>query len=105
MMDSRETVKAIGLELERRGAYRFFDCEEDDYHDIYDIEYLVDSDFDLIGATVAIAVGGPHISIDTRTGTIALHHGNQEAFWYLSEEARDDVAEYFKEIYEMRRGA
>lgn len=105
MMDSRETVKAIGLELEKKGAYAFFDCEEENYHDIFDIEYTLNSDFDLIGVTVAIAIGGPHISIDTRSGTVALQHGAQEAYWYLSAEARDDVAEYFCEIYEMRREA
>lgn len=105
MTDNYETVKSIGLELEEKGAYRFFDYEEENYHDIYDIEYTLSSDLEMIGANVAIAVGGPHISIDTRTGTIALHHGSQEAFWYLSEEARDDVDSYFRELYDMRRGA
>ncbi len=105
MMHYHDTVKAIGLELEKKGAYRFFDLDEEDYHDIYDIEYTLDSDLDLIGARIAIAVGGPTIHVDTRTGTISLHHGTQTAYWYLSEETRDDVDSYFRELYEMRRGA
>lgn len=51
------------------------ECSAFDYlQDALDIEYIVASDRKtLLGARVLVAFGGPHIWINTRTGTVEGH--------------------------------
>lgn len=99
MMSNREYVESVADELERKGAYAFFEDDE-----IFDIEYSIDARLDFRGARAMIACGGPNVYIDSKAGAVDLYWGSDEAHWYLSADCKKDVDSYFEEMYQMMRG-
>lgn len=60
-----------GRDIENEGEFSAFDYLQD----ALDIEYIVTSKGEYLGARVLVAFGGPNIWINTRTKTI-------EGFWW-----------------------
>lgn len=58
-----------GRDIENEGEYSAFDYLQD----ALDIEYIVNSKSEYLGARVLVAFGGPNIWINTRTNTVEGH--------------------------------
>lgn len=96
MMSNSAYVKAVAEELETKGAYAYFEAE-----DIFDIEYSIDDQLNYRGVRIMIACGGPTVYIDSKTGSVDLFWGSEEAHYYLSPSCRDDINGYFSERFQM----
>lgn len=75
MSDLKDNVKSIAKTLsEGFGNELNHDDEEfsvfDYLQDALDIEYIVNSKREYLGARVLVAFGGPNIWVNTRTGTV-----------------------------------
>ena len=77
----RDHCEEIAKQI-RTGAYDFEPNEDDTepnaYHylqDALDIEYVVNSKGEYLGARILVAFGGPNIWINTRTGEV-------EGYWW-----------------------
>lgn len=55
-----------GRDIESEGEFSAFDYLQD----VLDIEYIVNSKGEYLGARVLVAFGGPNIWVNTRTGTV-----------------------------------
>jgi hypothetical protein len=64
-----------GRDIDSEGDYSAFDYLEG----VLDIEYIVNSKAEYLGARVLVAFGGPNIWINTRTGTIEGHWWHEKA--------------------------
>lgn len=58
-----------GRDIDSEGEYSAFDYLQD----ALDIEYIVNSKREYLGARVLVAFGGPNIWINTRTNTVEGH--------------------------------
>ena len=58
-----------GRDIDSEGEYSAFDYLQD----ALDIEYIVNSKREYLGARVLVAFGGPNIWVNTRTGTVEGH--------------------------------
>jgi hypothetical protein len=65
-----------GRDIESEGEFSAFDYLQD----ALDIEYIVNSKKEYLGARVLVAFGGPNIWIDTRTKTVEGHWWGNSAF-------------------------
>lgn len=64
-----------GRDIENEGEFSAFDYLQD----ALDIEYIVNSKKEYIGARVLVAFGGPNIWINTRTKTVEGHWWSDSA--------------------------
>lgn len=68
--------------------------------DALDVEYLLDSQKNLIGVNLYVTLGGPTCWIDTRRGEVVCRWGTEEGrAWVPSEiceEINDSYAEYLQ---------
>ena len=94
MNDNKKYVEAIAKMLEEQGAYKYF--EEDDP---LDIEWTLDYTMHFRGANVAVTLGGPNVYINTFHGSVDLYWGNEEEHAYLSVRCRDELNDYFEELF------
>ena len=99
MNDNKKYVEAIAKMLEEQGAYKYF--EEDD---ALDIEWTLDYTMQFRGANVAVTLGGPNVYINTFHGSVDLYWGNEEEHAYLSMRCRDELNDYFEELFNMISG-
>lgn len=65
-----------GRDIESEGEYSAFDYLQD----ALDIEYIVSSKKEYLGARVLVAFGGPNIWINTRTKTVEGYWWGDSAF-------------------------
>lgn len=65
-----------GRDIDNEGEFSAFDYLQD----ALDIEYIVNSKGEYLGARVLVAFGGPNIWINTRTKTIEGYWWNDKAF-------------------------
>ena len=69
--------------------------------DALDIEYIVSSSHEYLGARILVAFGGPNIWINTRTNTVEGYWWGSEAFAHFDDELGLD--DYITELYECTR--
>jgi hypothetical protein len=65
-----------GRDIENEGEFSAFDYLED----ALDIEYIVSSKGEYLGARVLVAFGGPNIWVNTRTHTVEGHWWGDSAY-------------------------
>lgn len=65
-----------GRDIENEGEFLAFDYLQD----ALDIEYIVNSKGEFLGARVLVAFGGPNIWVNTRTGTVEGHWWGDSAY-------------------------
>jgi len=65
-----------GRDIENEGEFSAFDYLQD----ALDIEYIVSSKGDYLGARVLVAFGGPNIWVNTRTNTVEGHWWGDNAY-------------------------
>ena len=65
-----------GRDIENEGEFSAFDYLED----ALDIEYIVNSKGEYLGARVLVAFGGPNIWVNTRTKTVEGHWWGDSAY-------------------------
>lgn len=63
-------------DIENEGEFSAFDYLQD----ALDIEYIVTSKGEFLGARVLVAFGGPNIWVNTRTGTVEGHWWSDSAY-------------------------
>lgn len=69
-----------------------------------DIEYILDSDFTLIGARLFTALGGPTIWADTRDNEVVGHWGTEKVTRWLPSEISEEINDLLVEIMRNRDG-
>jgi hypothetical protein len=57
--------------------------------DVYDIEYIVNSDGEFKSARILVAFGGPNIWIDFQTKSVELYWWGDRATAYFTDDAMD----------------
>lgn len=108
MNELKEHVDSIAKSI-TSGSYDFesecsdYDepCAGDYLKDCLDIEYIISSAGDFLGARVLVAFGGPNIWINTRTNTV-------EGFWWSDSSFASFIDnlglnDYLEEIYECTK--
>jgi len=126
-MTAREQLKsdvksyAATIESAVSGGEEFFNdyVDEDDaenYDDVYsrlekyfedvlDIDFVVSARLEYRGAKILLACGGPAIQLDTNNGCImGTWFGEEPAEYYLTNDARRAVDDYFAEKWDCVRG-
>ena len=61
-----------------------------------DIEYTLNSQKELIGVRIYVALGGPTCWIDTRNGEVVCAWGDRAAAW-LASEICDEINDFYAE--------
>lgn len=79
-------------DAERVSMYDYMD-------DVLDIEYIIDSTREYIGARLYVALGGPTIYVDTRDQSVRLYWGGERAEWGLSCNACDALDDVLGEVW------
>ena len=109
--DITRQVKAIIAELEGRNTewktesvtldedQTLYDIGAYEYlHDVLDIEYVVNSQHEYLGARVLVAFGGPNIWINTRTNEVQGYWGGDSCIRHFDDNLGiDDVLREFWE--------
>lgn len=73
-------------------------CDLWDYvEQAFDVEYILDSRFRLLGVKLYVALGGPTIHLDTRENAIVGHWGGDRETIYFDYEISDAINEIFEE--------
>ena len=83
---------------DRVSFYTYFD-------DVLDIEYRINSRCNYVGVVLTVAVGGPHIDIDTREREVKGYWGGDRASWGIFGDVADDIDTVFEEHYNSVKGA
>jgi hypothetical protein len=84
------------IEESEAEAASIYDYFEDD---IYNINYILDSNKELEAVRVMIACGGPNIYINTWDKQVELFWWTESGKWYLSTELCEEINSYFEIIY------
>lgn len=80
---------------EQQSLYDYFD-------DIYDIEYRIDSNWELRSVQIMVACGGPNIYIDTADAEVKLFWWSDRASYPISYSTRDEIESYFEDLFKCR---
>ena len=87
-------------EMEEYGeAYDFYSY----FADALDIEYTIGGNMDFLGARIAVALGGPNIYVNTRTGYVEGYWGTDKAEAWIPSEVCDEINAIFEEQYNAAR--
>jgi hypothetical protein len=99
------------IELDRALEQPFGTCEheEHEYHadaydyleEVLDIQYLVSSDREYLGARLLLTYGGPNAWLDTRTGEVTVYWGSDTATVRVPQSFTDALDEALAELWEM----
>ena len=95
--DEGHICPACGEEIEdgdeeQQSLYDYFD-------DVFDIEYRISGGREYRSVQIMIACGGPNIYIDTGTAQVELYWWGDRASYPISYSARDEIDEYFEELF------
>lgn len=71
---------------------------------VLDTEYILDSNFTLIGARLYVAMGGPTIWVDTRDNEVVGSWGTEKVVRWLPYEIADEINDLLVEIMGNRDG-
>ena len=72
--------------------------------DVLDTEYILDSNFTLIGARLYITLGGPTIYVDTHDNEVVGHWGTEQVTRWLPSEIADEINDLLIEVMGNRDG-
>lgn len=72
--------------------------------DVLDTEYILDSNFTLIGARLYVALGGPTIWINTRDNEVVGNWGTEKVVRWLPYEIADEINDLLVEVMGNRDG-
>lgn len=72
--------------------------------DVLDTEYILDSNFTLIGARLYITLGGPTIYVDTHDNEVVGHWGTEQVTRWLPSEIADKINDLLIEVMGNRDG-
>ena len=104
-------VKEIETLFEMDDAERERREDAGENTDLYDyiaealsIEYILDSEFTLIGARLYVALGGPTIYVDTRDNEIVGHWGTEKVVRWLPFEIADEMNDTLVELMAGKDG-
>ena len=87
-------------EMEENGeAYNLYSY----FDDALDIEYTISGNMDLLGARIAVTLGGPNIYINTRTGYVEGYWGTDKAEAWIPSEVCDEINTIFEDYYNAAR--
>ena len=99
------------IEAERALGHQFGLCEheEHDFHadaydwleDVLEIQYLVSSDRQYLGARLLLSWGGPNTWLDTKTGALTVYWGSDSATVYVPNSFTDALDEALEEIWSI----
>jgi hypothetical protein len=99
------------IELDRALEQPFGTCshEEHDFHadaydyleDVLDIQYLVSSDRQYLGARLLLSYGGPNTWLDTRSGNLSVYWGSDTATVNVPLSFTGALDEALAELWEM----
>lgn len=64
-----------------------------------DIEYVLNSNKELIGVTIYVTLGGPTCYIDTRHSCVVCHWGLDEATVPIDNDTSEGINFYFEELF------
>lgn len=88
--EEREEVEETGEQL------NLWDYFTDD---VYNIDYILDSNRELKAVRVMIACGGPNIYIDTETEKVELYWWTERGEAYIDRDVCEEVNEVFRELF------
>jgi hypothetical protein len=71
--------------------------------DILDLEFTCTADRSYISAEFALGIGGPNIYVDTRRGVVKGGWGNARSEYYIDDEVKDWLDDYFDDMWNMGR--
>lgn len=99
------------IEAERALGHQFGLCEheEHDFHatawdyleDVLDIQYLVSSQREYLGARLLLSWGGPNTWLDTRSGQVTVYWGSDKATVEVPLSFTGALDEALAELWEM----
>ena len=69
--------------------------------DVLDIQYLVSSQREYLGARLLLSWGGPNTWLDTKTGAITVYWGSDSATVYAPQSFTDALDQALAELWEM----
>ena len=74
-------------------------CEDltDYIFEALDVEYLLNSNRELIGVNLFVTLGGPTCWVDTRHGTVECRWGTESGSAWLASEICDFINDHFSE--------
>lgn len=72
--------------------------------DALSIEYILDSEFTLIGARFYVALGGPTIYVDTRDNEVVGHWSTEKVVRWLPFEISDEINDTLVELMAGKDG-
>lgn len=73
-------------------------------NDVLDKEYILDSEFTLIGARLYVTLGGPTIWVDTHDNEVVGHWGTEQVTRWLPSEIADEINDLLIEVMGNRDG-
>ena len=74
----------------------------DYFDDALDIEYTLNSNFDLVGVNIYVTLGGPTCWIDTARSCVVCHWGLDEATVYFDSNISSEINDYFEDCISSR---
>jgi hypothetical protein len=69
--------------------------------DVLDIQYIVSSEREYLGARLLLTYGGPNAWLDTKTGALSVYWGSDTATKYVRDSFTDALDEALAELWEM----
>ena len=66
--------------------------------DVLDVEYILDSSFNLIGCKVYVTLGGPSVHIDTYHDSIVGYWGSDKEEIYIDRGISDAINDYYEDL-------
>ncbi len=72
--------------------------------DVVDTEYILDSNFTLIGARLFVALGGPTIWVDTRDNEVVGSWGTEKVTRWLPSEIAEEINDLLVEVMGNKDG-
>lgn len=85
--------KVNEIDVEPASLWDYFE------NDIYNIDYVVDSNKELEAVRVMIACGGPNIYINTWDKQVELFWWSESGKYYLSSDICDAINDYFEQLW------
>lgn len=71
----------------------------DYFNDVLDINYILNSDRELIGVKLLLTCGGPNIWLNTDTCKLSLHWWTEYDEIYIDRDVCDAITEVFKDVF------
>jgi len=103
MNDTRKALQGH-CEYVRKELRSVIDGESKDYEDIYeylsdvlDVEYRLDSSFNLRGVEVSVTLGGPNVWIDTYAETVEGAWGTERVSLCLDRDICSAIDDYYED--------